>query len=118
MIETIQDARAALEAQGLFVSVNNPFSLLIGSCVVDAEEGLRLFQDACSLNRRAGQWIASFPVEGHCLYELPGSLPELVSVISRIYGQYRRAGGPFKDAFRVVVSDPNQYLVGSSPARV
>ncbi len=118
MLETLQDAKAALEAVELHVAVNNPSSLLIGGSITDAGEGIQLFNDACALSCKDGQWIASFPAEGLCLYELPGSLPELVSVISKVYAQYRQTGGEFKDAFREVVSDSDQYLVGRTPARV
>ena len=118
MIETIQDAAVALQAQGLFLSFNNPSSLLIGGSLADAGDGIQMFKDACALIGKFGHWTAIFPAKGLCTYEFPGALPELVSVISRVYDQYRRSGVPFKDAFREVVSDPDQYMMGRAPAHV
>jgi hypothetical protein len=118
MIETIQDVQSALEAQGLLVSVNNPSSLLIGGSVVDAGDGVRIFKDACALNRREDAWVAVLPAEGLLTYEVPGELPDLVSLISAVYHLYRRTGGPFKDACKQVVSALDQYLVGGPLTRV
>ncbi len=118
MIETILDAKAALEAEGLFVTVNNLSSLLIGGVVSEDDEGLRLFRDACTLNYRAGKWIAVLPAEGLLTYEIPGSLAESVSLILTAYQHHRRTGGEFNNTFKHLVKDPEQYLIGRSLAGV
>src|SRR5262245_53000330 len=99
MIETAQQAKSALEAQGLHVSLNSPSSLLIGSSVADAG-GLPLFKDASALNRRAETWVAVFPADGLLTYEVPGGLPDLVPLILAVYAEHRRAGCQLPDAFR------------------
>ena len=118
MLETALDAKVQLESEGLHVSSYDPHSLWIAGTLRDAGEGIIMSDDACILIDRSGQWTVIFPAEGYCTYEYHGALPELVSVISRVYDQYRQTGVPFKDAFREVVTDPDQYVVGRSPARV
>jgi hypothetical protein len=112
------DAKKQLELEGLYVSHHNPHSLWIAATVRDMGEGIKLSEDACSLICKSGQWIAVFPAEGLCTYEVPGLLPDLVTVVSRVYEQHRRTGGPFQAAFRQVVNNPDQYVVGRSLARV
>jgi hypothetical protein len=114
MLVTTLDAKAKLEAEGLYVACNNAHSLWIAANYQDVGEGIRLSNDACSLLWDSGRWVAVFPAEGLLTYEVPGTLPDLVSIISAVYSQYRRAGGLFKDAFKQVVPDPEQYLVGRS----
>jgi len=118
MLATILDAKARLEAEGLYVSCANPHGLWIAGTVRDAGEGVRLSDDACALGWKAGHWVAVFPAEALLTYEVPGSLSEVVSLIQAVYAHYRRAGGPFSAAFPQVVSEPEQYLVGRSPARI
>lgn len=79
---------------------------------------IRLSQDASALMRISGRWTAIFPAEGNLTYEVPGTLPDLAALISRVYEQYRRAGGKLKDAFPKVVGDSEQHITGRLPARV
>jgi hypothetical protein len=113
---TALDAKAKLEAEGLQVSWNNPQSLWIAATVRDAGSGIRLSEDACSLCWNSGRWVAVFPAEGLLTYEVPGSLPELVSVITAVYAHARETSTPFKDAVKQVVTGVEQYLVSRSPA--
>lgn len=115
---TIHEAKAKLEADGLHVSFNNDHSLWIAATVRDAGRGIRMSDDASALIGDSGRWTAVFPAEGMLTYEVPGALPDLVSLIGSVYAQYRRAGGQLKDAFPKVRSEPEQYLIGHSPARV
>src|SRR4051794_19997186 len=116
MLVTTLDAKAKLEAEGLHVSCNNAHSLWIAATVRDMGAGIKLSNDACSLIWNTGRWVAVFPAEGLLTYEVPGSLSELVSLITAVYADYRRAGEPLKDAFKRVMTDAEQYLVGHSPA--
>ena len=118
MVATLQEAKSALEAQGLHVSLNNASSLLIGGAVVHADDELRLFKDACVLNRRAGLWVAVFPAEGLLVYEVAGALQELVSLVVAVYNHHRHAGGDFKDAFKGLVKEADKYLIGRSLSAV
>ncbi len=118
MPDTILDAKAKLEVEGLHVAFNNDHSLWIAVNVKDMGDGIRLSNDACSLLCASGQWVAVFPSEGLLTYEVPGGLPELVSLISEVCSKYRRAGGAFKDAFKRVVSGSERYLVGRSLSEV
>jgi hypothetical protein len=116
MLVTTLDAKGQLEAEGLHVSRNDTHSLWIAGNVRDVGNGVRLSNDACSLMWKSGLWVAVFPSEGRLTYEVPGSLPELVSLITSVYAQYRQAGGSFEVAFPRVVSEAEQYLVDGSPA--
>jgi hypothetical protein len=118
MLATLLDAKAKLEAEGLHVSRNSACSLWIAATVRDGGEGLKFSEDACSLRGSSSRWIAVFPSEGLFTYEVRGSLSELVSLITAIYANYRQTGGSLKDAFKRVVTDAEQYLVGRSPAHV
>jgi hypothetical protein len=115
VVATALDAKAKLEAEGLHVSCNNAHSLWIAATLRDVGEGVKLSDDACSLICNTDRWVAVFPAEGLLTYEVPGTLTELVSLISAVYDQYRRGGGRFKDAFKHATSDPDRYLVGRPP---
>jgi hypothetical protein len=117
MLVTTLDAKAKLEAENLHVSCNDAHSLWIAANVREME-GIGVSEDACALICKSGQWFAAFPAEGISIYEVPGSLEDLVSLIVAVYNQYRSSGGPFKDALKQVVSEPDQYLVGRSTVRV
>jgi hypothetical protein len=116
MVGTALDAKAKLEAEGLHVSCNNADSLWIAATVRDGGDRIGLSDDACSLIWNSGRWVAVFPAEGLLTYEVPGSLPELVSVITAVYAHYRQTGTPFKHAVKQVVTGVEQYLVARSPA--
>ncbi len=118
MLTTAVDAKAKLEAEGLLVSCNTAHGLWIAAHVRDMGDGVQLSDDACSLTWHTNRWVAVFPAEGLLTYEVPGSLPELVSLITAIYACHRQAGGSLQAAFSQVVGEPEQYLVGRSPARV
>jgi hypothetical protein len=117
MIVTASDAKARLEANGLYVSARGSSSLWIAGTVHDAGDGVIMSNDACSLIANAGGWVAVFPAEGLCTYELPGTLEELVATICAVYDQSRRGRGSFADAFRQVVRDADRYVIGRSLAR-
>ena len=118
MLVTTLDAKAKLEAEGFHVSCNNPHSLWIAATVRDMGAGIKLSNDACSLSWNSSRWVAVFPADGLLTYEVPGSLSELVSLITAIYADYRQAGGSLKDAVGRVVVDAEQFLVGRSPTHV
>jgi hypothetical protein len=118
MLESSLDAKVKLEAEGLHVSCNNSHSLWIAATVRDVGEGIKLSDDACSLIWNSSGWVAVFPAEGLLTYELPGSLSELVSVITAVYAHCRRTRGSLTDAFKRVVTDAEQYLINRSPAPV
>jgi hypothetical protein len=118
MMITALEAKAKLEAEGLHVSCNNAHSLWIAATLRDAGEEIKLSEDACSLIWDSGRWVAVFPAEGLRTYEVPGTLSELVALITAVYDHYRQAGGPLKQAFRQVVSGSEQYLAGRPMARV
>ena len=115
---TIDDAKARLETEGLYVSCNDTHSLWIAGRVRDLGEGIKLSDDACTLIGDSDCWVAVFPAEGLFTYEVPGSLSELVSQIIAVYAHYRRVGGSFRDAFKQTLGNAEQYLIGRSPAHV
>lgn len=118
MIVTASDVKAHLEARDLYVSARGSSSLWIAATVRDTGDGVLMSNDACSLIANDEGWVAVFPAEGLCTYELPGTLEELIATISAVYEQYRREGGAFANAFRQAVPDPDRYVIGRSLARV
>ena len=118
-METIQDAKKAIEGAGLVVSQSSFLpSLLIGSSTRDVGDGIHMYEDACGLNQRNGEWIVLFPAEGLTQYEVPGTLTEGVALILAAYRDHRKNGGLFKDACKRVLKDADQYLIGRSLAGV
>lgn len=112
-----RDAKTKLEAEGLHVSCNNSNSLWIAANLKDVG-GIRMSNDACSLVEKSGRWVAVFPADGLLIYQYPGKLADLVSLILSVYQKYRESGAEFNQAFKQVVNDADQYLVGRPPARV
>jgi hypothetical protein len=114
MTETIQDAKAALEAAGLVVSETKMNSLQIGALIKNVGEGIHIFQDGCALNQRNAEWVALLPAEGLLQYEVPGTLAEGVSLILAVYQDFRKNRGMLKDACRRGLRNADQYLIGRS----
>lgn len=117
MVATIDDAKLKFESEGLYVS-RRPDRLWIAVNLRDVGEGIKMADDACALIKNDDRWLAIFPAEGQCTYEMRGTLPDMVAMISAVNAEHRRAGVPFKDAFRHVVTDPDQYAIGRSVAHV
>ena len=110
--ETLIDTIATLEAHDLCVRSNNDHSLWIANHTAEGGDGILLSNDACSLFRRADQWVAVFPAKGMRTYEVPGGLPEAVSLILAVYARHRQDRTTLNDAFRKTVLDPDNYLNG------
>lgn len=114
-MESIQDAKAALERAGLIVSKSSTHpSLLIGAWTRDVGEGIHIFEDACVLNQRNDEWVVLFHAEGLTQYEIPSTLADGVALILAAYQEHRQHGGQFKDACKRVLKDADQYLIGRS----
>jgi hypothetical protein len=118
MLQTISEAKAHLESQKLHVASNDAHSLWIANTIHDTGTGINISNDACSLLWNAGEWVAVFPAEGLLTYEVHGTLSESVSLIVRVYGDYRQLGGSLNDAFKRIMPNPEQYVVGRSLAHV
>ncbi|HEV3258797.1 MAG TPA: ImmA/IrrE family metallo-endopeptidase [Gemmataceae bacterium] len=115
MNQTILDAKGELEAAGLEVKPSGEGALWIAATTNDAGGGIRLSTDASTLLWKENRWVAVFPADGMLNYEVPGELYDLLPMIRGVYTRYRRLGGPFKDAFRRSVPNPESYLVGRYP---
>src|SRR5258708_7593052 len=110
MIDSIHNAKAALEAEGLLVSQSHLPGLLIASSFVvssfaDGIDEVKVFKDGCALNQRNDEWVVLFPAEG-------------LTLILAAYHDHRKTGGMFKDACKRVLKDADQYLIGRSLAGV
>lgn len=113
MQSTLTKAKSRLEAFGLHVSVNFDRSLWIAATFgEEGDNGVRYSQDACVLCRENDACLAIFPAEGIQMHDVPGTEDELTELILAVYANYRAVGGPFKDAFQRVASDPKTYLSG------
>ncbi len=116
MNQAILDAKAELEAGGLIVKSSGETSLWICATTRDTGGGLHVSNDASALLHQDDRWIAVFPAAGLLSYEVPGDLGDLVRLIRDVYANYRRHGGPFKEAFARSVPDPESFLAGQLPA--
>jgi hypothetical protein len=103
MLATALEAKAALEAEGLQVSVSRPGFFLIAGSFRDSGCGLRLSNDACILMCNGDESIASFPGKGLSGREIPGSLDDLVALILAVYAQYNEHGQGGAEPFRMAV---------------
>ena len=112
MLSTLLMAKSHLESEGLYVACNTPDSLWIAANLRAMGEGIRLSSDTCSLGSDNGHWLAIFPADGLFTYEVPGSLEKVVALICDVYRYYRSHEGPMKIAFRQIVDDPDQYVMG------
>ena len=115
MNQALLDAKAELAAAGLSVKQNGETALWITATSQEIG-GLTLSKDASALLQRDGEWIAVFPTPGTLSYEVPGSLPDLTSLILKVYAHYRRFGGSFDHAFERSVPASESFLVGRFPA--
>jgi hypothetical protein len=114
MVQTILDAKVKLEAERLYVSSYREHSLWIAGTTTDIGDGIKLSKDACVLIQEADRWLVAFPADGMLSYEVPGTLPELLSLITTVYSRYRQTGGPFQEAVKRTVPDAEHYLIGRS----
>jgi hypothetical protein len=112
MIATLQDAKAKLESEGLYVSCRDD-RLWIAANVRDAGDGIMVADEACALIRTGDAWSAIFPASRPFFpHEMPGTLPDLVATIAAVFAEKRRAQIQLGHAFRQVVSDPDRFLMG------
>ena len=116
MIQALQDtfvgAISILEAHDLCVRANNERSLWIADQPTDMGDGILLSNAACALLQREDEWVAVFPAAGSRTYEVPGTLPEGVSLILAVYARLRKDKGTLNEAFRQTLLDPDDYLNG------
>lgn len=112
MITTLEEAKAKLESERLYVSSGTE-RLWIAANVCDAGEGIRVADEACALIRSDLEWIAIFPgCRPFPPHEMPGTLPDLVATIAAVFAEKRRAQVQLGQAFRQVVNDPDRFLMG------
>jgi hypothetical protein len=104
------DARRRLQAAGLAVRTPTADSLWVAGQVTAVEPGLGLSQDACGIQGRGeGEFVGVFPAEAPVLVEVPGTVPDLVSVILATYLRHRQQGGPFHEAVGVVLREAERW---------
>ena len=117
MISTINEAKAALESDGLRVSATGPDSLLVASGARQSYD-IEYLLNACVLIQTPTGWVAMFPWKGQRAHEIPGPLADLVSLILAVYAEHRLAGGEFGDAATRVLSDPERNPIGRALTQV
>lgn len=110
-VQTLPEARTALEQSGLHVSKSGENALWIADEVRDVGRGLRIAQASCSLIGTEGKWVAVFPTEGNFVFERPGSLAELVRFIQVVFAHFRQRGGKLSEAVKECVADADKFLV-------
>jgi hypothetical protein len=89
-------AQRRLQAAGLVVRAPTDNSLWVAGHLTEVEAGVNLSQDACGIQRRDGsEYVAVFPSDSEILVEVPGTIPDLVSLILAMYLRHRRQGGSF-----------------------
>lgn len=118
MDQALPDAKAFLESQGLHVRLSSPTSLFIAATLSDVGKTIHVSKDACALFQKPDNWVAVFPANGLKTYEVAGTLPVLLSLITTVYDHHKRDNGAFPDAFRLSVPNAQQYLNKRSLSRV
>jgi hypothetical protein len=110
MIAELSQAQRRLQAAGLTVRAPTDDSLWIAGHLTAVEPNLHLSQDACGLQGRCkGEYVAVFPSAGHVTIEVPGTIPDLVSLILATYLRHRRVGGPFHEAVGLVLREADRW---------
>jgi hypothetical protein len=110
MIPELVQAQRRLQSAGLTVRTPTDDSLWVAGQLAAVEPGLHMSQDACGLQGRGpGDYVAVFPSAGHVTVEVPGAIPDLVSLILATYLRHRRSGGPFHEAVRLVLREADRW---------
>lgn len=111
-MKTIEDAKALLQKEGLFVSSATNGRLCIApdvSFLPDSE--IPISRHPWNLEPSDGGWIAICCANPPERYELRGSLSELVSLLVNAFGVYRTQNVPLDEVIPKVVVDAERYLV-------
>lgn len=102
-------AQRRLQAAGLTVRTPTDDSLWVAGHMTPIEVGVNLSQDACGIQRReSGDYVGLFPSETEVVVEVPGTVPDLVSLVLAMYLRHRRQGGSFGDAVGAVLRESDQ----------
>ena len=111
---SLLDVQARLETEGLYVSPVAPDFLWIalGSSLIRRSE-IVFSKEFCTLRKGGEQWIASFPSNPPLTYEMMGSLPDLESLIIKVFHQSSLSGVPLGKAFSDIEPDSERYLQGA-----
>jgi hypothetical protein len=115
MTPELTAARRRLQAAGLTVRTPTDDSLWVAGQMTPVETGLSMSQDACAIRRRGnGEYVGVFPSETEVLVEVPGTVPDLVSLVLATYLRHRRQGGAFGDAVGVVLRESDQWRLAGA----
>jgi hypothetical protein len=106
MTPELATAQRRLQAAGLTVRAPTDDSLWVAGHLTPVEPGLNLSQDACAIQRRGDDgYVGVFPSETEILFEVPGTVPDLVSLVLATYLRHRREGGSFGHAVGAVLRE-------------
>jgi hypothetical protein len=110
MIPELVEARRRLQAAGLIIRTPTDDSLWIAGHLTEVEPDLHVSHDVCGLQGRGnGEYVAVFPSSGHVMIEIPGPIPDLVSLILTTYLRHRRQGGPFHEAAEIALREAERW---------
>jgi hypothetical protein len=70
--------------------------------------------DACAIQSRDGEFVGVFPSAGHVNLIVPGSVPDLVSLILAAHLRHRRQGGLFNEAVGTVLKEEHRMPVAGA----
>jgi|GEM_PF-6396753 len=125
MIHNTADVKLLVEAAGLFVFGIRTDSIFIASSRTESDGdfdedgygGIRCYSGECGLFRTPEGWLARYP-KYQRVYDVPGTLDELVPLILSVYAHHKQHSGELYEAFEQVVADAERYLAGGIPATV
>lgn len=110
MTPELAAAQRRLQAAGLTVRSPTDDSLWVAGHLTPVEAGLNLSQDACAIQRReTGEYVGVFPSDTEVLVEVPGTVPDLVSLVLATYLRHRREDGSFGQAAGAVLRESDWW---------
>jgi hypothetical protein len=117
MVATLDEARAHLQAHGLYVASSGQDGLFVADNLVELEGGIKLSPNACTLLAQGSQGVAIFPGEGMTTRELRGTLQELVCFVEAVYSEHRTRGGLLRDAVAAVLANGKESFPNGQSLR-
>jgi hypothetical protein len=115
---SIDTALESLRAHGLHASARDSNTLFVAADVEDVSSDIAIAHDVTILLDKGPTWLAIFPAQGQCTFEVPGPLDDLTELVVSVYKDQREHGGPLHEAVMRRVPSCQRYLRGAigSPA--
>ncbi len=111
---SIDTALESFRADGLQASARDRNTLVVAAVVEDTSPGIAIAHDVTILLDKGPTWLAIFPAQGQCTFEVPGTLEELTALALAVYRDYRKNGQPLHAAVMRAIPNYQSYLRGAA----